>query len=410
LALGFGLAGAQELDSRKSADSRPSPRPSSVLLITLDSTRADRLGCYGAEGAMTPYLDRLAQSGTKFEQALSPSPLTLPSHASILTGLAPRRHGVRDNGRYRLDDAVPVLTERLRAAGYQTVAFVSSAVLDRRLGLDRGFDIYDDNVRVGKREVANYEERAASHTTRAVLERIDELTPPFFLWVHYNDPHRPHAPPEPFKMRFPDRPYDGEIAFVDWEMGGVVTAARQKAGSLITVVAGDHGESLGEHGEAAHGVFLYQSTQRVPLILAGAGIPSYKLVRRNVGLVDIAPTVLDLLELPPMQEIDGRSLVPALRGRDLDAVDYEMETYFPWLAYGWVPLRAVVRGSLKYVEAPIPELYDLQVDRREAHDIARRWTGEAKALSTTLDHLTRGANRDRVARGSRERATSVAPR
>ena len=392
MVLGCGLAVAQELDARRSDESDSSSDPPSILLITLDTTRADRLSCYGGEGTMTPYLDRLAKSGTRFDQALSPSPLTLPSHASILTGLVPRRHGVRDNGRTPLDASVPVLTERLRAAGYHTAAFVSSVALDRRLGLDRGFDIYDDNVRVGKRETSNYEERGADRTTRAVLERIDELTPPFFLWVHYHDPHLPYNPPEPFKTRFADRPYEGEIAFVDWEMGGVVTSARRKAGRMITVVAGDHGESLGEHGEASHGVFLYQSTQRVPLILAGAGIPSYKLVRRNVGLVDIAPTVLDLLELPPMQEIDGRSLVPALRGQDLDAVDYEMETYYPWFAYGWVPLRAVVRGSLKYVEAPIPELYDLQVDRREAHDIARRWTGEAKALSTTLDHLTRGAN------------------
>jgi len=170
----------------------------------------------------------------------------------------------------------------------------------------------------------------------------------------------------------------------------VVTAARRKAGTMITVIAGDHGEGLGDHGETSHGVFLYQSTQRVPLIMTGTGIPSYKLVRRNVGLVDIAPTLLDLLELPSMQGIDGRSLVPALRGGELGAVDYEMESFLPWADYGWVPLRALVRGSLKYVDAPIPELYDLQVDRREAHDIARRWTGEAKALATTLDHLSAG--------------------
>jgi arylsulfatase A-like enzyme/Tfp pilus assembly protein PilF len=389
-ALGVGLAVAED---------RPQV-PTSVLLITLDTTRADRLGCYGGQDAMTPYLDRLAKSGARFEQALSPSPLTLPSHVSILTGRVPRRHGVRADGRV-LDDSIPVLAERLGEAGFRTAAFVSAAALDRITGLDRGFDIYDDTVRVGRRETFNYEERPADRTTRAVLERIDEVTPPFFLWVHYRDPHLPYVPPEPFKTRFAERPYDGEISFVDWEMGGVVSAARQKAESLITIVAGNHGESLGEHGETSHGIFLYQSTQRVPLIVAGDGIPAYKLVRRNVGLVDIAPTILDLLELPPMNDVDGRSLVPALRGETLDAADYEMETYFPWFAYGWVPLRALVRGSLKYVDSPLPELYDLQVDRREAHDIARRWTGEAKALATALDDLTRGSGPEEDASLSR---------
>jgi arylsulfatase A-like enzyme/Tfp pilus assembly protein PilF len=376
------------------AASRPGANRVSVLLVTIDTVRADRLGCYGGQGALTPYLDALARSGTRFERALSPAPLTLPSHASIMTGLVPRRHGVRDNTGFLLQDSIPVLAERLRAAGYRTVAFVSAAVLDRRLGLARGFDTYDDDVRVGAREAFGYQERAASQTTRAVLAHADELTPPFFLWVHYYDPHLPYVPPEPFKTRFAGRPYDGEIAFVDWELGGVLSAARRKTGSLLTIVVGDHGEGLGDHGEESHGALLYQATQHVPMIFTGPGVPGGATVRDNVGLVDIAPTVLDLLGLPPLPGADGRSLAPALRGTEPAVTDYELETLYPYFAYGWAPLRALVRGPLKYIEAPRPELYDLSVDRGESHDAAQRWPAEAGAMAATLARRTEEAAPD----------------
>ena len=380
--------GPEESAARRGGDR------ASVLLVTIDTLRADRLGCYGGQGALTPYLDALARSGTRFEQALSPTPLTLPSHATIMTGLVPRRHGVRDNAGFALRDSVPVLAERLQAAGYETAAFVSAAVLDRRLGLARGFDHYDDSVRIGDREAFGYHERAASQTTLAVLAHAGDLTPPFFLWVHYYDPHLPYVPPEPFRTRFADRPYDGEIAFVDWELGGVLSAARRKTDRLLTIVVGDHGESLGDHGEASHGALVYQSTQHVPMIFTGPGIPEGATVRDNVGLVDLAPTVLDLLDLPPLRGADGRSLAPALRGNERDAADYELETLHPYFAYGWAPLRALVRGSLKYIEAPRPELYDLTADRRESRDIAERWPAEAKALAATLERLSEGAAPD----------------
>ena len=211
-----------------------------------------------------------------------------------ITGQVPRRHGLRNNALFRLGPEPPVLAALFREHGYHTAAFVSSMVLDRIAGLDRGFDRYDDTVRVGPREAFNHEERAAVQTNAAVLAHLGSLEPPFFLWVHYFDPHLPYVPPEPFRERFADRLYDGEIAFMDAQLGELLQAVRKKGGPLLVAVAGDHGESLGDHGESAHGIFVYQSTQHVPLILAGPGVPRKTVVKRTVGLVDVAPTLLEL--------------------------------------------------------------------------------------------------------------------
>ncbi len=360
--------------------------PASLLLVTLDTTRADHLGCYGATFAATPRLDALAAGGVRFERALAPAPITLPSHATMLTGLVPRRHGVRANSRFPLGPEPPVLAEALAAAGYRTAAFVSSAVLDRRAGLERGFAHYDDTVRVGDRRAFNYEERAASQTVDAVLARLPELEPPFLLWVHLFDPHLPYVPPEPFRSRFADRPYDGEIAFADAQFGRLLDAVRRRAGPLLVAVAGDHGESLGEHDEDGHGVFLYQSTQRVPLILAGPGVPAGRVVERNVGLVDLAPTLLELLGLVALEGIDGVSLRPLLEADAADGTGppYELESFFPRLSYGWSPLRALVHGRWKYVEAPEPELYDLGADPGERRNLVAERGRIARRLARML--------------------------
>jgi choline-sulfatase len=374
----------------------PSPTPppaagrASVLLLTLDTTRADHLGCYGALRASTPRLDALAKSGVRFEQALSPVPLTLPAHASLLSGRVPRRHGVRDNAGFRLDKSVPLLSERLAAAGYATAAFVSAAVLDREGGLDHGFRIYDDTVRIGDRRAFDYQERAASQTVDAVLARLPQLSPPFFLWVHLYDPHLPYVPPEPYATKFKDNPYDGEIAFMDSQLGRVLDAVKRKAPKLIVVAAGDHGESLGEHGENAHGVFLYQATQHVPLIISGASLPPGATVTTYAGLIDVAPTVLDLLGLPALPDADGRSLVPAMRGARIAPRDYEMETFYPSYSYGWAPLSALVAGPFKYVQAPRPELYELPTDPRETKNIVRAKADRTKALAAALADRTKG--------------------
>lgn len=366
-------------------------KPTSVVLVTLDTTRADHLGCYGYEPATTPHLDRLATGGVRFDMALSPAPLTVPAHASLMTARVPRRHGARDNGMYPLPGGVPVLAESLRAAGYATAAAVSSYVLDRRAGLARGFDHYQDTVRVGPREAFNHEERAASQTTDVALDMLEGLEPPFFLWVHYFDPHLPYVPPEPFASRHRGRPYDGEIAFMDDQVGRLLAAVRDRTARPLVVVAGDHGEGLGDHGEAAHGVFLYQSTQRVPLIVAGPGVPTGTTVAAPVGLVDIAPTVLDLLGQDPIAGSDGRSLVPAWKdAATFVAGPVEMETLYPRLAYGWAPLSALVESGRKYIEAPRPELYDLVADPGEVRNLWKDRPAESRAMSAALRDRTAG--------------------
>lgn len=366
----------------------PAAKPS-VLLVTIDTTRADHLGAYGAAFARTANLDAVARAGVRFDRALAPTPLTLPSHASILTGLVPRRHGVRDNTGFRLAVDAPTLAERLREAGYATAAFVSSAVLDRTGGLDRGFSLYDDGVRVGDRNAFGHVERAATQTTDAVLDQIPGLVAPFFVWVHYFDPHLPYVPPEPWRSRFESRPYDGEIAYMDSEVGRLLEAVRRKDGNLLVAIAGDHGESLGDHGEAAHGVFLYEATQRVPMFLAGPGVPEGRVVASPVGLVDLAPTILDVLGLPALGGTDGRSLLPSVRGGSLAANDYEMETFYPRFAFGWAPLRALARGAWKWIDAPRPELYDVAADPAERTDLARTRPDDARRLARVLAEKVR---------------------
>lgn len=369
----------------------------SLLLVTLDTTRADHLGCYGGKGAQTPVLDRLAAGGTRFDQALSPAPLTLPAHATILSGLDPAVHAVRDNAGFAFPETTDTLATRLKGAGYRTAAFVSSVVLDRGTGIARGFDIFDDQVRQGPREWFAWEERGASQTIDALEERQGELKPPFFLWVHFYDPHLPYVPPEPFRTRFAGRPYAGEIAFVDRELGRLLDLLKQRGldAGLTIAVAGDHGESLGEHGEATHDIFIYQATQRVPLILNGPGIAAGKVVKDTVGLIDLAPTLLELLGQPPLPRAQGRSLVPALAGRPLPPRSYALESLHPAFGYGWAPLFGVVQGSLKYIEAPRPELYDLAADPLETHNLLPRLAKRAAPLAAWVEKYF-GPNRREI--------------
>ncbi|RMG47335.1 MAG: tetratricopeptide repeat protein [Acidobacteria bacterium] len=364
----------------------PPSAPRSVLLITLDTTRADHLGCYGHRPSPTPVIDRLAARGVRFDTALSPAPLTLPAHASLMTGRPPRLHGARDNLRFSLRDAETTLAERLSAAGFDTAAVVGAAVLDRSSGVLQGFRNADDGVRVGPRTWFDWRERAASQVTDAALRILPRLREPFFLWVHYYDPHRPFVAPEPYRSRMGD-PYDAEIAFADHEIGRLLDRLRAwgRDRNLLVVVAGDHGEGLGDHGESAHGVFLYQATQRVPLIIAG---PGWKpaVVRHAVGLVDVAPTILDWLGLPPLEAADGASLLPLAQGRGKRRRErvYEMETLYPELAYGWASLRAVVRFPFKLIDAPEPELYDLAADPGERQNLAGEPPPGAEGLRREL--------------------------
>lgn len=371
--------------------------PPNVVLITLDTTRADHLGCYGAEGVETPNLDALAKSGVRFETAITPVPITLPSHATILTGLAPAAHGVHDNVLQRLPDGVPTLATILKERGYATAGFIAAAVLDHRFGLARGFDHYDDQLHASMKErsALSFVERRAEDVTVAALAWLDVRPKdrPFFLWVHYFDAHQEYMAPAPFGEKFAERPYDGEIAYVDHWLGELLAAVAKHAERrpTFTVVVGDHGEGLGEHGEQTHGLFLYDSTLLVPLLMSWPGrIPAGVTVEPMVSTEQILPTVLDLLGLAPPAAIEARSSAPFFRGAGVETASIFLETMLPQNLFGWTPIEGVRLPSLKYVESPNPELYDLERDPGENANLAAHRADESAALAKRLsDH--RGA-------------------
>jgi choline-sulfatase len=350
----------------------PAPaRPPHVLLVTIDTLRADRLGCYGYRTAVTPTLDGLAARGVRFAVAVAHAPLTAPSHASILTGLTPLHHGVRDNGAFALPAAARSVARDFHDAGYRTAAFVSGFPLKRRFGFDAGFDVYDDNLPRGKdaRRTA-YVERTADRTTDAALRWLDteaRAASPFFLWVHYFDPHAPYEAPASF-MAGGTSPYDGEIAFVDAQLARLLHAAADRSDRpTLVLVTGDHGESLGEHGEDTHGIFVYDATLRVPLLIAGPGVPAGAVAETVARGIDVAPTLLDYAGLAA-KAVDGRSLRRAAGGERLADEPAYAESLHPQLQYGWAPLHAWRTSKLKLIEAPRPELYDLEADPAEARD------------------------------------------
>ena len=344
-----------------------SARPN-VLLVTIDTLRADRLGCYGRAGALTPTLDALATRGARFPTAVAHVPLTGPSHASILTGRNPPGHGVRDNGGYVLPARVKTAAEEFKAAGYRTAAFVSGFPLDRRFGFARGFDVYDDHLPKGNdKRRAPYLERFADATTDAVLRHIAAAprSEPSFLWLHYYDPHAPYEPPAELQQRFAgEAAYDGEIAFVDQQLSRVLAALNRER-TLILVTA-DHGESLGEHGEGTHGLFVYDATLRVPWIVAGPGIAAGAVPATVARGIDVLPTLLDYAGLGGRPALEGRSLRPAVRGETMADAPAYAESLYPEREFGWAPLHAWRTASFKFIEAPRPELYDLQADPAEA--------------------------------------------
>jgi arylsulfatase A-like enzyme/Tfp pilus assembly protein PilF len=356
---------------RKTAvPARTLERPN-VLLVTIDTLRADRLGCYGHAAAATPTLDALAARGVRFATAVAHVPLTGPSHASLLTGLTPPGHGFRDNGGYALPAGVPTAAEDFRQAGYRTAAFVSGFPLDRRFGFDRGFGAYDDHLPRGNdRRRTPYVERAADATTDAALRWLSAPPPsasPFFLWVHYYDPHAPYEPPGALAERFRAAPYDGEIAFVDSQLGRLLRTL-EEAGTLartLVLVTADHGEGLGEHGEGTHGLFVYDATLKVPWVMAGAGVDAPRVPTTVARGIDVLPTLLDYAGLPGRPGIEGRSLRPAAEGREMSDAPAYAESLYPEREFGWAPLYAWRTRDLKLIEAPRPELYDLAADAAE---------------------------------------------
>jgi arylsulfatase A-like enzyme/Flp pilus assembly protein TadD len=374
----------------------PSAAGFNLVLVTLDTVRGDHLGAYGARDAQTPNLDRLAAEGVRFASATSPVPLTLPAHASILSGLLPPRHGLRNNGAGSFPGEPQLLATRLSSAGYRTGAFVGAFVLDRRFGLARGFEHYDDEIDALARTVAGLDaERPAPAVVDRALAWLEQADGrPFFAWVHLYDAHAPYEPPEPYRSRFAGRLYDGEIALVDTEVGRLLAHLEQHnlASKTVVAVVGDHGEALGEHGELTHGLLLYEGSLRVPLLLAAPGVlPSGWVIEEPVGLADIATTLAGLLGQPlsstPERPLDGRDLSGALRARrEPPSADLYAETRYP-TTFMWSPLAALRRGNLKYVAAPRPELYDLSSDPEEQHNLLPAAAGRETELMAALAAL-----------------------
>jgi choline-sulfatase len=363
----------------------------SVLLITIDTLRADHVGAYGYAAAQTPALDRLAARGLRFANATTVAPLTLPAHSSLMTGTFPAFHGVRDNGGFYLGDDQVTLATLLRARGYQTGGFVSAFVLDHRWGIAQGFDRYFDDFDLAKYRVdagLDAVQRPASEVIARAIEWLDrDTTRPFLAWVHLYEPHAPYDPPAPVRARFPATmvgAYDGEIATADIQVGRLIDHLAQTDRLDRTVVAllGDHGESLGEHGEEQHGFFVYDADIRIPLILAGAGLPA-RVVSDQVRIVDVMPTILQLLGVEIPRQVQGRSLVPLVRGETLDLVAAS-ETWYPRHHYGWSELTSIKDSRYHLISAPRRELYDLQSDPTELHDIAAANPARADALERAL--------------------------
>jgi choline-sulfatase len=338
-----------------------------LVLITMDTTRADHLGAWGWPYAHTPNLDALAARGTRFVRCDTAAPITLVSHSTLLTGLFPPRHGVRDNGTFVLPAKIETVAERLAAGGYDTAAVVSAVVLARRQGLDQGFRIYDDDMGSGYAEGTQVSERQAEKTTAAALAALGNLKPPFFLWVHYFDPHEEYRPPTKFAdaAKGPNRLYDGEISYMDEQIGELLK--KLPAGTDVLAV-GDHGEMLGEHGELTHGLLLYQGVRRVPLLLAGPGIPAGKVESSLVRTADVTPTLLTLAGLPVPGNLDGKSLLPLPAPGD--ARRSYTESFLPFFAYKWYPLRSLSTERILYMQAPKGSLYDLAGKGGEDVDLA----------------------------------------
>lgn len=359
-----------------------------VLLITIDTLRADALGSYGGEAA-TPNIDRLAARGMKFTFAHAHAVVTLPSHASILTGHYPFEHGVRDNAGYRLEDQAETLAEIAKAGGLATGAFVGAFPLDRQFGLTQGFDVYRD---VGGRMVAQgdfaFTERRAEEVVSDARAWIDTQRGKWFAWVHVFDPHASYTPPAPFDAQYRHHPYAGEVAYVDHALGPLLEVAGRSTRPTLVVVTADHGEGLGEHGEATHGTFAYESTLRVPLVLAqigpGARSEPGRTVDTPVQHIDIVPTIVDALELRGPDGLPGRTLLAA---DDSQPRLTYFEAMTPMLKRGWAPLSGVINGRNKYIDLPIRELYDLAADPREARNLATSDAARAGALVADLRSL-----------------------
>jgi arylsulfatase A-like enzyme/Flp pilus assembly protein TadD len=375
----FGAALAVSACARPPA-ATPPPALKNVLIVTIDTLRADRLGVYGATNVATPHMDALAREGAWAPQADAHVPLTRPSHVSLFTGRYPAEHGIRDNIAPPLGADVPLLSERFQREGFATAAFIASVVLEKQSGLARGFDQYFDQLPPGA------DRRPGD---QVVAEAIDWMKgkPKFFAWVHLYDPHAPYVPPGRYAAEYAGRPYDGTVAWSDELVGRLVDALRQASAldNTLLIVTSDHGEALGDHGEDVHGYFVYEATLRVPLIIRGPGVRPGTRVDGVARTVDLFSTIVELAGLGGTQATSGRSLVPALQGSGVSDEPSFGESLMPLLQYGWSDLRAVRDRRWKYILAPKPELYDLDRDPGELRNLADAEPARARALRGSIE-------------------------
>lgn len=405
LGLGLALAAGWWWQS-----ARPLPRERGldVLLVSIDTLRADALGSYGRADAGTPLLDRVAREGVRFERLRSHNVVTLPAHANMLSGRLPLSHGVRDNSGFRFPSELPTLATILKAEGYRTAAFVSAFVLDSRFGLERGFDVYDD--RLGGSEVRTefqVPERSAARTVEAARQWWESAAGgPRFAFVHLYDPHFPYEAAEPFRSRYATQPYQGEVAATDAALAPLlepILGAGDRSRTLL-IVTSDHGESLGEHQEMTHGIFAYEATLHVPFLLHAPRLLRPRVVADDVAQVDLLPTLLEALDLPGPPGLDGRSLWPLAFGRALPKRPLYFESLSSALNRRWAPLYGVIDASLKYVDLPLPELYDLGADPKEAKNLVASRPQELERMRALLTRLRTG---DRGIRRVEEEAAAL---
>lgn len=383
-----------------SAKTLLAPKPWNVLLVTFDTTRADRLQSYGNSRIKTPTLNQLAQDGVQFNSAFSAAPITAPSHSTIHTGLYPLAHGFRDNGLFVLGDEHLTLAEILKSNGYATAASIGAYPLISKFGLNQGFDLYDDHLTghvedyLGQRAVPKerlfFDERRAAQVNEAIEPWLSEHAGrPFFAWVHYFDPHQPFEPPPPFDQEYADDLYDGEIAYSDSRLGRLLQHldALGELDRTLIVMTADHGEGLGEHNEETHAVLAYDTTLHVPLIIRAprdSGLLRGQQIDQHVGNIDVLPTILDLLGIDIPEAVQGRSLRPLMEGQSIAAREYYAENLSPHLSHGWGKLRVLYSGDHKYIHGPEPELYNTRIDPKELSNLINSEPSLADELHEAL--------------------------
>jgi arylsulfatase A-like enzyme/Tfp pilus assembly protein PilF len=363
-----------------------------LLIITVDTLRADHLGFYGHKNIKTPNIDRLAKAGVLFSQAFSHVPLTLPSHCSLFTGTLPVYHGVRNNG-YRLPSFNATLAEIMKKNGYRTAAFIGAFPLDSRFGLNRGFDVYNDFY--GSKNIVRdltFVERKAEEVNEKALAWISaNKNKPFFVWIHYFDPHAPYEPPPPFDQEYVGREYDGEIAYTDQTIGKLLEGIDQThlADHTLIILTSDHGEGLGEHGESTHGIFVYDSTLKVPLLFYNLKIfPKPRIIDSLIGLIDVMPTILDVMEIKLDSALPGHSFRKEMFGSSPSASNYSyIESVAGLMERNWAPLQGIRTSEWKYIDAPIAELYDLKNDPGEEANVIEKHPEMVSRFKTMLQDM-----------------------